>query len=103
MGIASPPLGEIPYPMDQDDIRITSVRLTRKYAEKIDGVDLSRNKVGDTLDVSVREARMLIAEGWAAPCERGKAEDENASRQRRRDDVIASESKPAEPGGSTPS
>ena len=54
----------------------TSVRLTRKYAEAIDGVDLSRNQVGDLLDLSVRDARVLIAEGWAAPCERGRADDD---------------------------
>lgn len=63
--------------MDQDDVTFTSVRLTRKYAEKIDGVDLSEKQVGDRLDLSVREARMLIAEGWAAPCERGHADREN--------------------------
>jgi len=57
--------------MEQDQPSFTSVRLTRKYAEKIDGVDLSRNQVGDLLDLPHRDARMLIAEGWAAPCERG--------------------------------
>ena len=61
--------------MPQDDVPTTSVRLTRKYAEAIDGVDLSRNQVGDLLDLSARDARMLIAEGWAAPCERGRADD----------------------------
>jgi hypothetical protein len=59
--------------MAQDDISLTSVRLTRKYAEAIDGVDLSRNQVGDVLDLSPRDARMLIAEGWAAPSEQGRA------------------------------
>jgi hypothetical protein len=62
--------------MPQDDVPTTSVRLTRKFAEAIDGVDLSRNQVGDLLDLSVRDARMLIAEGWAAPCERGRADDD---------------------------
>jgi hypothetical protein len=55
--------------MDQDNpANITSVRLTRKYAEAIDGVDLSGRNVGDRLDLPLRDARMLIAEGWAAPC-----------------------------------
>lgn len=61
--------------MDQDDdARRTSVRLTRKFAEVIDGVDLSRNQVGDRLDLPSRDARMLIAEGWASPCEKGCGE-----------------------------
>jgi hypothetical protein len=41
------------------------IRLTRKFAERIDGVDLSRRRVGDVIDLTVHEARTLIAEGWA--------------------------------------
>ena len=62
--------------MPQDNIPTTPVRLTRKYAEAIDGVDLSGNQVGDLLDLSARDARMLIAEGWAAPCESGCGNEE---------------------------
>jgi len=43
------------------------VRLTRKYAECIDGVDLSNCQVGDILYLSDRDAYLLIAEGWATP------------------------------------
>ena len=43
------------------------VRLTRKLAECIDGVDLAGRVVGDVLEVSDRDARCLIAEGWAVP------------------------------------
>lgn len=43
------------------------VRLTRKLAECIDGVDLSSHRVGDVLALSRREAELLIAEGWALP------------------------------------
>jgi len=43
------------------------VRLTRKYAERIDDVDLSNCHVGDILDLSDRDAYLLIAEGWASP------------------------------------
>ena len=43
------------------------VRLTRKFAELIDGIDLSHVKQGDTFDLSSHDALMLIAEGWAAP------------------------------------
>jgi hypothetical protein len=41
------------------------VRLTRKLAECVDGVDLSENREGDILTLSAREAELLIAEGWA--------------------------------------
>jgi hypothetical protein len=41
------------------------VRLTRKFADMIDGVDLSDAHVGDRLDVSPHDAHVLIAEGWA--------------------------------------
>ena len=41
------------------------VRLTHKFSELINGVDLSHAKKGDTLDLSDRDARTLIAEGWA--------------------------------------
>jgi hypothetical protein len=41
------------------------VRLTRKFADMIDGVNLQHASVGDHLELSKREADMLIAEGWA--------------------------------------
>ena len=41
------------------------VRLKRKLAEKIDGIDLSNQEVGDVFDLPERKARMLVAEGWA--------------------------------------
>ena len=46
---------------------VTPVRLTRKLAEIIDGVDLSAADVGDHLELPRREADVLIAEGWAEP------------------------------------
>lgn len=46
------------------------VRLTRKYAEMIDGVNLADANVGDELDLSPRDADVLIAEGWAEPAPR---------------------------------
>lgn len=62
--------------MDQGEItQVTSVRLTRKFAERIDGIDLSHHQVGDRMDLSKRDAQMLIAEGWASPCERGRTGD----------------------------
>jgi hypothetical protein len=45
------------------------VRLTRKLAEMIDGIDLSKKVVGQTLRLAAREARLLVAEGWAETVE----------------------------------
>lgn len=41
------------------------LRLLRKLASQIDGVDLSEYGVGDAIDVADRKARLLLAEGWA--------------------------------------
>jgi len=41
------------------------VRLTRKLAEQIDGVDLSRHNIGDCFDLPESEGRLLVAEEWA--------------------------------------
>ena len=41
------------------------VRLTRKFANAIDGIDLARAHVGDRLALPQHDAEMLIAEGWA--------------------------------------
>jgi len=63
------------------------VRLTRKLAESIDGIDLSKAREGDTLDLSPREALTLIAEGWALPVhgsERDRAHDRPPRTRRRR-------------------
>jgi hypothetical protein len=43
------------------------VRLTRKLADRIDGVELDGCRVGDVLDVPPHDARLLIAERWATP------------------------------------
>ena len=51
------------------------VRLTKKFAEMIDGIDLSAHHPGDILDVTRSEARLLIAEGWAARERGGPAVD----------------------------
>ena len=40
------------------------VRLKRKLADKIDGIDLSNHEVGDVIELPERKARMLVAEGW---------------------------------------
>jgi hypothetical protein len=41
------------------------IRLTRKLAQYLDGIDVSAYQVGDVLDLPRREAELLIAEQWA--------------------------------------
>jgi hypothetical protein len=53
-----------------------SVRLIRKYAAMIDGVNLEEAEVGDRLELSRRDAEVLIAEGWAE-----RAAEERSVRQ----------------------
>jgi hypothetical protein len=45
------------------------VRLTRKFSNILNGIDLTRVRTGDTVDMPVRDAHMLVAEGWAEPAE----------------------------------
>jgi hypothetical protein len=60
------------------------VRLIRKYAQMLNGVDLSGASTGDEIELSPRDAEMLIAEGWAAPIASGAAvaDDREPSRSR---------------------
>ncbi len=58
------------------------VKLVRKLAEMIDGVDLSGRAVGDTLHLPSQEARLLMAEEWAVPVEQ-------KSRPARREQTIS--------------
>ena len=51
-------------------VKIVPVRLIRKYAEIIDGVDLSAYNVGDRVPAAAADAKLLLAEGWAVPVER---------------------------------
>ena len=54
---------------------VVAVRLLRKYAEHIDGVNLENAAVGDRLELPTRDAHILIAEGWAV-----HADDERLER-----------------------
>ena len=64
------------------------VRLTRKHAEQIDGINLSGYEVGDMLDLTPDEARLIIAEEWALPDRRSMA---SATEYRRRSEDQSSE------------
>ena len=48
------------------------VRLVKKFAIVLNGVDLSRRKVGDVFNCPDRVGRMLVLEGWAEVIEQGK-------------------------------
>jgi len=41
------------------------VRLIRKIACQVDGVDISSHAVGEVFDLPASEAGLLVAEGWA--------------------------------------
>jgi hypothetical protein len=41
------------------------VRLVRKLALMVDGVDSSNHDIGDVIELPERKGRLLIAEGWA--------------------------------------
>ena len=60
------------------------VRITRKLADHINGVDLSRMKVDDIVDLPSRDADILIREGWAPRAEGSTKEDEAAPSDKRK-------------------
>jgi hypothetical protein len=41
------------------------IRLVRKLAEQLDGIDMSARRAGDVFEVPRYEAELLIAEAWA--------------------------------------
>jgi hypothetical protein len=43
------------------------IRLTRKLAALLNGVDVSALKVGDVIELPDAAAHMLVAERWAEP------------------------------------
>ena len=44
---------------------VMRVRLTAKLAEVVNGVDISRYREGDVVELPERDGHMLIAERWA--------------------------------------
>jgi hypothetical protein len=59
------------------------VRLTRKLADRIDGIDLQGREPGDVLELPTPEARLLLAEAWAIPERRREATDHYPKPDRR--------------------
>ena len=62
-----------------NDVR---VRLVRKFAEMIDGVDLSQRSAGQTFRIPIDDARLLIAEGWAVSAEPQSRREETNPKER---------------------
>ena len=54
------------------------VRLTRKLAEMIDGIDLSGHNEGDLLNLPEPQGRLLVAEQWGVEERRAVDRGENA-------------------------
>lgn len=46
---------------------MTRIRLTKKLAAVLNGIDVSALKVGEILELPDSAARMMVAEGWAEP------------------------------------
>jgi hypothetical protein len=51
------------------------VRLTRKLANVINGIDLSSRRAGEGLDLPAQDARILILEGWAIAADKPRSPD----------------------------
>ena len=43
------------------------IRLTRKFANLLDGIDVSARRAGETIELPAKDAWLLLAEGWAEP------------------------------------
>jgi len=60
------------------------VRLTRKFADSIDGIDLQGRNPGDVFELRAEDARLLLAEEWAVP-ERRELQATGSPRRREAD------------------
>jgi hypothetical protein len=59
------------------------VVLVRRLADSMDGVDVSQHQVGDTIDLSARDAEVLMAEGWVVAERRTEPQGIHAVERRR--------------------
>jgi hypothetical protein len=51
-------------------VRSMRVRIVRKLADQVDGIDLSGRHVGDVIELPEPDARVIVAEQWAIPARR---------------------------------
>ena len=66
------------------------VRLTRKFADQIDGIDLEGYRPGDLMELPPEQARIIVAEKWAVP-ERREHRVPDSPRRRADDSVPEAE------------
>jgi hypothetical protein len=59
------------------------VVLMRKLAATMDGIDVAEHQVGDVLDLTPAEARILVAEEWGIPDRRRDGGTPPADERRR--------------------
>jgi hypothetical protein len=62
----------------------TKVQLVHKFAEVLNGIDLSHAEVGAVIEVPPRDAEVLILEGWAVPLDAPKPLADKTPRRLRR-------------------
>jgi hypothetical protein len=67
---------------------VVKIRLNRKLADILNGIDVRRVKAGEELDLSAHDAELLVAEGWASYVER--ADDKPRRKPRKRSDPAVS-------------
>lgn len=62
------------------------IRITKKLAQTLNGLDLRAFEVGEVVDLPHRFATMLMTEGWAEAVrdQPGDTSEDRPSRQRRR-------------------
>ena len=65
-------------------IALPVIRLTRKFTECLNGVDLSGYRVGDVLQLSDEDARLLIAAGCAERVHEVRNQQDRRQSERRR-------------------
>jgi len=69
------------------------VRIVRKLADQVDGIDLSGRHVGDVIELPEPDARVIVAEQWATPARRSAdgpaAPAPQAGEERNGNDAIA--------------
>jgi hypothetical protein len=59
------------------------VVLTRKLADSMDGINVAAYQVGDVLELTASQARLLVAEEWATPERRRERGTPPAGERRR--------------------
>ena len=67
------------------------VRIVRKLADRVDGIDLAHCGVGDLLDLTEPEARTMVAEQWAVPARRSSDLAPSSTQQSSTDAIVAAD------------